>query len=81
MLDELVESLREKGITFTYDDALVQHLTKKSYSVTYGARNLRRLIQKELEDAIATKLIDSYMNPISQIKATCQDDKVEVLAL
>ena len=49
MLDELVGALKEKGITFTYDDALVDFLTKKSYSMTYGARNLRRLIQKELE--------------------------------
>ena len=32
------------------DDALVELLTKKSYSLTYGARNLRRTIQKELED-------------------------------
>ena len=81
MLDELKASLQEKGLTFTYDDALVQHLTKKSYSVTYGARNLRRLIQKELEDAIATKLIDSYLHPITQIKATAEADKVQVYAL
>ena len=40
MLNELVGSLKEKGITFTYDDALVELLTKKSYSLTHGARNL-----------------------------------------
>ena len=60
MLRELQDALKEKGITFTWDDALLDYLVKKSYSMTYGARNLRRQIQKDLEDDIATKLIDSY---------------------
>ena len=70
MLDELKESLKDKGITFTYDDALVAFLTHKSFSRTYGARNLRRTIQKELEDPMATRIIDSYESPITQVKAT-----------
>jgi ATP-dependent Clp protease ATP-binding subunit ClpA len=81
MLNELVDSLREKGITFTYDDALVAHLIHKSYSRTYGARNLRRTIQKELEDTMATKIIDSYDNPITQIKATVENDEVKLYCL
>lgn len=52
MLDELKGSLKEKGFTFTYDDALAAYLVKKSYSATYGARNLRRTIQKDVEDAL-----------------------------
>ncbi len=63
MLEELAASLKDKGITFTYDDALVALLTHKSYSRTYGARNLRRTIQKELEDPMATQIIDSYEKP------------------
>jgi ATP-dependent Clp protease ATP-binding subunit ClpA len=81
MLNELVDSLREKGITFTYDDALVAHLIHKSYSRTYGARNLRRTIQKELEDTMATKIIDSYDRPITQIKATVENDEVKLYCL
>jgi ATP-dependent Clp protease ATP-binding subunit ClpA len=81
MLNELVDSLREKGITFTYDDALVAHLIHKSYSRTYGARNLRRTIQKELEDTMATKIIDSYDHPITQIKATVENDEVKLYCL
>ncbi len=53
MLDELAASLKEKGFIFTYDDAVAAYLANKSYSLTYGARNLRRTIQKELEDVIA----------------------------
>ena len=81
MLDELVESLRDKGISFVYDDALVSHLTKKSYSRTYGARNLRRTIQKELEDVIASKIIDSYEDPVTRLKATAEEGAVKVYAL
>ena len=50
MLNELAESLSAKGFTFIYDDALLDYLVEKSYSAAYGARNLRRCIQKELED-------------------------------
>ena len=81
MLGELADSLREKGITFTYDDALVAWLTAKSYSRTYGARNLRRTIQKELEDALATRIIDSYESPITQIKATVEDEALLLYTL
>jgi ATP-dependent Clp protease ATP-binding subunit ClpB len=80
MLGELAEALGEKGITFTYDNALVEHLVDASYSEEYGARNLRRQIQKELEDAIASKIIYSYENPISSIFATCQDGKIVLTA-
>ena len=76
MLDELKESLKEKGIAFTYDAALVDFLTKKSYSRTYGARNLRRTIQKELEDPMATRIIDSYENPIIGVNASAEGEKV-----
>jgi len=81
MLDELVSSLKDKAITFTYDDALVEFLTHKSYSRTYGARNLRRTIQKELEDPMATRIIDSYENPVSQVKATVEDNEVRLYTL
>ena len=39
MLDELAASLKEKGFTFTYDNAVAAYLANKSYSLTYGARN------------------------------------------
>jgi ATP-dependent Clp protease ATP-binding subunit ClpB len=78
MLGELTDSLEEKGVTFTYDDALVEYLTHKSYSLTYGARNLRRLIQRELEDAIASRIIDSYEHPISQLHATAADEQIQL---
>ena len=81
MLEELKQTLADKGLTFVYGDDLLDYLTKKSYSQTYGARNLRRLIQRELEDAIATRIIDSYMAPITHLQAVVEDDKLELISL
>ncbi len=80
ILNELKDSLADKGIAFTWDDALVDYLTRKSYSLTYGARNLRRLVQRELEDEIATKLIDSYQAPITRLQATVENDAIQLLS-
>ena len=78
MLGELAASLKEKGITFTYEESLVELLTEKSYSRTYGARNLRRTIQKELEDPMATRIIDSYEHPITQIRAAAENGQIRL---
>ena len=81
MLEELRTSLSDKGYTFRYDDALVDYLVEKSYSMTYGARNLRRQIQKELEDPMAARIIDSFENPITQISAIAADGAVQLYTL
>ena len=57
MLDEVRDVLGEKNIELRWEESLIDYLVEKGYSVTYGARNLRRLIQKEIEDAIAARLI------------------------
>ena len=76
MLRELTESLSAKGFTFTYDDALVEYLVEQSYSAAYGARNLRRCIQKELEDPMAVRIIESFDHPITHIHASASGGKV-----
>ena len=81
MLEELKAALEEKGYHYTYDDALVDYLVKKSYSAAYGARNLRRCIQKDVEDPMAARIIESYETPITQIKATAEDGAVELYTL
>ena len=81
MLDELKASLGDKGYTLRYDEALVDYLVEKSYSLTYGARNLRRLIQKELEDPMAARIIDAFEHPITQISATVRDGVVQLYTL
>ena len=81
MLDELQKSLEDKGLHFTWDEDVEDYLVKKSYSATYGARNLRRTIQKELEDVMALQIIDSYEHPVTQIHASMEDGKLVVRSL
>ena len=81
MLKELKDTMAEKGISFEYDKSLAEYLTKKSYSATYGARELRRTIQKELEDKIASEIIDNYDRQITRIAVTAVEDKIQILSL
>ena len=78
MLKELQESLSTRGLTLSWDDDLRQLLVKKAYSVTYGARNLRRTIQKELEDPISEAIIDSFEHPISAIRIRVEGETVKL---
>ena len=78
MLAELQQSLEGRGIAFTWDESVKNYLVKKSYSVAYGARNLRRAIQTDLEDPIAERIIKSYVDPFRSIKATFEDGTIKL---
>ncbi|MBE6994476.1 MAG: AAA family ATPase [Ruminococcaceae bacterium] len=78
MLSDLQKGMERNGMTFTWDEAAVEYLTKKSYSVKFGARNLRRLIEKEVEDKAATLIISSWENPIKTIRLTSDGEKTVV---
>ena len=78
MLAELQQSLEGRGIAFTWDESVKDYLVKKSYSVAYGARNLRRAIQTDLEDPIAERIIKSYVDPFRSIKATGEDGTIKL---
>ena len=78
MMKELQTSLEGRGLTFTWDDSIRDYLVKKAYSVTYGARNLRRTIQRSLEDPISEAIIDSFEHPISKLHAYVEDDEVKL---
>ena len=77
-MTELKTSMEQKGYQLVFDQSLLEYLAKKSYSVAYGARNLRRLIQKEVEDAITALLIDGYAQHITFLSVTVKDDKVSI---
>ena len=78
MLKDLAATLQEKGIFLSWDNSLLDYLVKKSYSAAYGARNLRRLIQKELEDAIASRLIEGWQNPFTRINVRGGEQNLEL---
>ncbi len=81
MLDEIKDNMSEKGMEFIYDDSVVDYLSEKSYSLTYGARNLRRTIQKEIEDKVASDIIDNYNSTIKRIGITAVEGKIQILVV
>ena len=81
MLDELKATLTERGIDLSWDESVYDYLTEKSYSVQYGARNLRRTIEKDIENPIAERIIDSFESPVTSMKITVQDGKIDLQAL
>ena len=78
MLEETRGAIAERGMELSWDDALVDYLVRKSYSAAYGARNLRRTIQKDVEDAIAQKIIDCRGENARHISVSASDDMVTV---
>jgi len=81
MLEELKAAMAEKPIALKYDDSLLDYLVEKSYSQAYGARNLRRVIQKEIEDAIATEIIFGYADHVKQVGITVKDGKMQIISV
>ena len=80
MLTEYVEPLASKGIEFTFDTKVKEYLANKAYGDKYGARDLRNLIRKEVEDKIAGVIVDADSKPIKSIKLTANEEvELEVL--
>ena len=80
MLGEVRDLMREKGMDLTWDESVIDYLVKKSYSLTYGARNLRRTIQKDIEDAMASVIVDGRRGNVKAIHLTSDGEKVNVEA-
>lgn len=78
MLEQVKELLREKDMELSWDGKLIDYLVKKGYSVNYGARNLRRLIQKEIEDEIAQKIIEMRGEKTDMLKLSADENGVTV---
>ena len=78
MLGDLKRGVARAGITLTWEDSVPAKLAEESYSVKYGARNLRRLIEKQLEDQAANLILDSYADPVRALHATVREDKIVV---
>ena len=81
MMNELRDSMAERSVELTFDEGVIDYLKEKSYSVEYGARNLRRTIQKDIEDRIASELVDNYDRNISRVAVTGDASGVTILAV
>ena len=80
MLDELKGPLEERGISFEYEEPVLGIIAKEAFGNRSGARDIRKIVRKEVEDAIAALLIDRAEEPIQLIKVTQQDGKLKILA-
>ena len=78
LLGDLKHGVERSGITLTWDEAVPAQLAEESFSVKYGARNLRRLIEKQVEDQAANLILDSWQNPVKRLHAVVSDGKVVV---
>ena len=78
MLNEYVDTLKEKGIRFTFDEKAQRYLAKKAHGGKSGARDLRNLIRKEVEDKIAAAIVNSRLGGIAAIHVTAEDDNLKL---
>ena len=78
MLTELKDVIAQKDMLLSWDESVIDYLVKEAYSVTYGARNLRRVIQKQIEDELAQRIVDSRGRKIETIRLSCEDGKIKV---
>jgi ATP-dependent Clp protease ATP-binding subunit ClpC len=80
MLDELVEPLRDKGIAFTWDSAVPLELANASIGGTRGARDLRNIIRRKVEDKIASLIVDSLGNPIKTVTVRAENGEIDIVS-
>ncbi|MBR0208512.1 MAG: ATP-dependent Clp protease ATP-binding subunit, partial [Oscillospiraceae bacterium] len=78
MLGEVKDLMAQKNIKLVWDEKLLDYLVGKAFSVTYGARNLRRLIQKEIEDVLAQRIIDRRGELLSEIALSAEEGKIRI---
>lgn len=79
MLGDLSQVLNERGITLAYTDAAAKLIAEESYSVKYGARNMRRYIQRNIEDTIAQAIVSDVKGSLRSVNIDVKDEKLEVL--
>ena len=78
MLGELSEALSEKSITLTILDGVCEHIANKSFSNKFGARNMRRFIQTEIEDKLAEYIISNFDKTITETVISVDNDTLDI---
>ena len=81
MLSEYVDSLKERGVQFTFQDSACQWLAQHAIGGKSGARDLRNLVRREVEDRITTAFIEADEQPILGIDLYAEDDQLKIRLL
>ncbi len=79
MLQELVEPMKEKGITFGWDEAVLELIAKEAFGNKSGARDLRRVIRRKVEDPVCTLLVDHINEPVALVKVIEKDGQIDIV--
>ena len=77
MIDKLANFMNEKGTRLTYSEDVLNFVAEKSFSEKYGARNMRRFVERNIEDKIATLIIDNYGSKLLGIHLTVKDNEIQ----
>lgn len=78
LLNDLQERLLRNNIKFTFTDAVARHVLEESYNTTYGARPIKRYIQKNIETLIAHDIISSHILPNVEYRMDYQNGMFEI---
>lgn len=76
MLEELVKPLAERGISFTWSSEVPGLLANKAYGRKHGARDLRNVIRREVEDVVTSHIIQHCDEPLTAVSLQCENDKL-----
>jgi len=72
---------RENPVNLTYKEDLLDHLAENAFSQEYGARNLRRYVQKNIEDKIAAEILANHKNPVKEIDLSVFENTINVISV
>ncbi len=80
-MKKLADAVAERGVKLTVSDEALALIADRSYSEKYGARNMRRYIQREIEDRLAGVMIERYGDPVTRAAVTVKNGEIELLCL
>lgn len=78
MLTQLKDALAEKDLVLHYTDAVTEYIAEHSFSAKFGARNMRRFIQREIEDPLAELIIADYVHRYKSAELSVCDGSLTV---
>ena len=80
-LEKMKSALGERGVSLKYTLPVLEKIAEESYSEKYGARNMRRYIQREIEDPLAEAMISNHQVAVTQVSLSVKDGKIFVSCL
>ncbi len=77
MLSEIAKRIEQQNISIEFDDEVVAYLAKEGFDPVYGARPLRRAMQRRIEDSLSTELLNGNIKTGDNVRAFMDDGNVK----